>query len=577
MRIDRLYLTDFKNLRDFEADFDVTSSRQVIVGRNGVGKSNLLEAICLIFRDLDLEDPASFAYTIDYYCNRHYVRVKSSPEKGPDGETLRFVRTYAIAEDKTATQQPIESDQPRAYEPIKQPEFYRRNRNIKKESGGYELNPERLLPSYVFGYYSGTSGRFTEAFDKHEEQYYKAQIRGEEVPLRPLFLAKPHHSQLALLSFFVDSQSKKTVEEHTKTRAFLRDEFGIIGFESALFAFHKPYWSKSKRAEKDGDSRFWGVGGKVVSFLKELYTHSLAPMTGMRRHKLSVGTETRQDMRYFFIPDEQALQQLAAGLGTEQDAKEFFARMESAIFSDILSADGKDLRARVFVEGAASSITFKELSEGEQQLLTLIGLMRFTQQDESLFLLDEPDTHLNPAWCLNYLSNLEKYMARPESKHISNSQIIMTTHSPLTFAGLSENEVLIIQREKNGSITSHHPISAPRGMGFQAILTSEFFGLRSALDKETLELVDEKRELTFKEEITEKDQLRIIELDIKLGKLDFSKALRDPLYLEFVRAMTKAQQEEPGITNATPTMEEWKLRQEVARDIVRALRTADKQ
>lgn len=566
MRIDRLHLVDFKNLRDFEADFHVSSSRQVIVGRNGVGKSNLLEAICLIFRDLDLEESASFAYTIDYYCNRHYVRVKSSPEKGPDGETIRFVRTYAIVEGKTATQQPTESDKQRDYEAVRQPEFYRRNRNIKKESGGYELNPERLLPSYVFGYYSGTSGRFIDAFDKHEELYYKAQIRGEEVPLRPLFLAKPHHSQLALLSFFVDSQSKKTAEEHTKTRAFLRNEFGITGFESALFALHQPYWSKSKHGTAEDDGRFWGVGGKVVSFLKGLYTHSLAPMTGVRRHKLSVGNETRQDMRYFFIPDEQALQQLASGLGTEQDAKEFFARMESAIFSDVLSADGKDLRARVFVEGVASSITFKELSEGEQQLLTLIGLMRFTQQDESLFLLDEPDTHLNPAWCLNYLSNLREYLVEPE-----NSQIIMTTHSPLTFAGLNEYEVIIIQKEKDGSITSHHPTTAPRGMGFQAILTSEFFGLRSAIDNETLRKIDEKRALSFKEDKTEADQRKIVKLDQELGKLDFSKAVRDPLYLEYVRAMTQAQKDDPTLAEPVPTVDDWQRRQQVARDILKRL------
>ena len=37
MRIDRLALTDFKNLVGFEVDFDETSTRQVVVGRNGVG------------------------------------------------------------------------------------------------------------------------------------------------------------------------------------------------------------------------------------------------------------------------------------------------------------------------------------------------------------------------------------------------------------------------------------------------------------------------------------------------------------------------------------------------------------
>ena len=27
----------------------------------------------------------------------------------------------------------------------------------------------------------------------------------------------------------------------------------------------------------------------------------------------------------------------------------------------------------------------------------VLGLLRFTKEDEALFLLDEPDTHLNPA------------------------------------------------------------------------------------------------------------------------------------------------------------------------------------
>jgi recombinational DNA repair ATPase RecF len=60
MRIDALYLENFKNLNRFAVDFDLASPRQVIVGRNGVGKSNLLEAIASIFQDLDLEVVSCF-------------------------------------------------------------------------------------------------------------------------------------------------------------------------------------------------------------------------------------------------------------------------------------------------------------------------------------------------------------------------------------------------------------------------------------------------------------------------------------------------------------------------------------
>ena len=52
MKIDWLRLENFKNLTSFEVDFSLKSERQVIIGRNGVGKSNILESIAWIFRDL---------------------------------------------------------------------------------------------------------------------------------------------------------------------------------------------------------------------------------------------------------------------------------------------------------------------------------------------------------------------------------------------------------------------------------------------------------------------------------------------------------------------------------------------
>ncbi|KAA6315262.1 hypothetical protein EZS27_034251 [termite gut metagenome] len=71
-------------------------------------------------------------------------------------------------------------------------------------------------------------------------------------------------------------------------------------------------------------------------------------------------------------------------------------------------------------------LSMAELSEGEQQLLTVLGLLKFTKDDESLILLDEPDTHLNPQWKWKYLDFLNKIVNKPNS-----TQIIFCTHDPL--------------------------------------------------------------------------------------------------------------------------------------------------
>ncbi len=91
MRLDRLHIRSrFKNLQDFVVDFDEKSEMTVLVGRNGTGKSNLLEALTIIFRDLDLAEPRDkklkerrpeFSYTLDYICRRHRVHVDFEPER----------------------------------------------------------------------------------------------------------------------------------------------------------------------------------------------------------------------------------------------------------------------------------------------------------------------------------------------------------------------------------------------------------------------------------------------------------------------------------------------------------------
>ncbi len=45
MRLKHIYISKYKNLKDFSLDFDGDSFIDVFVGKNGTGKSNLFEAI----------------------------------------------------------------------------------------------------------------------------------------------------------------------------------------------------------------------------------------------------------------------------------------------------------------------------------------------------------------------------------------------------------------------------------------------------------------------------------------------------------------------------------------------------
>ncbi len=45
MRLKSVYISQYKNLKDFTLNFDGSSFIDVFVGKNGTGKSNLFEAL----------------------------------------------------------------------------------------------------------------------------------------------------------------------------------------------------------------------------------------------------------------------------------------------------------------------------------------------------------------------------------------------------------------------------------------------------------------------------------------------------------------------------------------------------
>ena len=538
MRVDKLLIKDFKNLRDVLVDFDENKERTVLVGRNGVGKTNLLEALTWIFRTIELREKVKdekpfFGFRINYQCNGYLVEVDSTRETLEGIVQASYKLTYKVGKRQNFHQAKMEE--------ISEPAFHRLNATT------------RILPRNIFGYYSGTSNRLRDLFRKHEERYRDALIHGDNQTIRFLFLAKPEHSQFVLFSFFAKADNE--------IREFLKSQFSIVGLDSILFGLKEPYWNQRNPTEErrvNGDDRFWYAAGKVKTLLGDLYETALAPMRVEERLPVGIKTFETKEIVYCFLRGEKDVAKIAKGI----DQKELFRRLESTQLSDLL------LKLWIFfvVDGREDILSFDDLSEGEQQLLTVLGLLRFTTEDESLFLLDEPDTHLNPGWCLDYLDILRQY-----GGGLNNSQIIMTTHSPIVFAGLTKEEVILVQKQEDGQTSAVHPESDPRGMGFSAILTSDFFGLRSILDKQTLNDLEEKRRLGGIENRSAKEEAKLAELNHKLRNVDFTNVVRDPLYKEFVQAMNS---ESPAvIQKAVLSSKELSARRKLARSVVSKLKS----
>jgi predicted ATPase len=481
MRLLSVGIPQFKNLRDFHIAFDPSEATTVLLGRNGSGKSNLLEALVIIFRDLERQQQPAFAYELSFICYGHEVRISADPARA-----TQRVRVHVDG--------------------------------VRTSLRAFSQRRDTLLPANVFAYYSGPSDRLEEHFRFHQRRFYDALLRGDDEPLRPLFYARPEHSQFVLLAFFST--------EDPEVSAFLETHLEITGLGSVLFVLRRPDWARNRSAT-GGDSRFWGAKGTVQGLLDRLYDLALAPSYQTEPVQTTYRQQsTSEETLHLFLRNADALRTLASAYATQAD---FFKALESLYISDMV----REIRIEVHKKNLDAPLTFKELSEGEQQLLTVFGLVKFTATAEALFLLDEPDTHLNPAWSYEYLAMLEDIVGPDESTHL-----VIATHDPVLIGGLTRNQVRVFQ---SGSListtTAEAPAEDPRGMGVSALLTSDLFGLHSAVDAPTQAMLDRSQELFAEESRTQSEQEELRELTDRLSALGFARSIRDPLYEKFVKAV----------------------------------------
>lgn len=571
MKLLRLEITDPAGFRSlpcgFEHHFRTEWSLQdglanpegfapfVCAGPNGSGKSNLLEALAAIFFQLEIlrvrrsflpevlqntdQDFSPVAFELDYLIRvpPEYIRpegpvwARVGVRKNP-GESVRF---------QWENQSDFDTD---VYEAFK---------------GGHA---DILLPQYVLGYSSGENEILSLPFFKLRfvqfDEYWNALTRQLSYPGHPetrLAYLDNGFSQAILLCnlLFQDEATLQPFREDVgiealrEFRIIIRRSIPLEPEQLAAFASEDQNQRQSLddivksnlalRAEMDaagsiryrlnlmqlleGDEK----SSLVVSALKRCATsHYVDEATDTLVLDYWVNDATRQAFRENFDGSPLALFQafqvlLTLNLFAVSDAlKADLYRSTSHYASETVPTLASDQRIMRFKfvhfskQGVAQSMMLKDLSDGEHQLLHSLGLCLLFRETNSLFLLDEPETHFNPDWRANFITRLRQCL--PDAGSVGQEMLI-TTHTPFLISDSKPDKVLVFAKDKaSGSVSISHPKYNTLGASINKI-TMNTFGKRETIGGHAQALLDALR-TRFEQGAEDKEAL-ITEIHQQLG------------------------------------------------------------
>jgi predicted ATP-binding protein involved in virulence len=113
--------------------------------------------------------------------------------------------------------------------------------------------------------------------------------------------------------------------------------------------------------------------------------------------------------------------------------------------------------------------------------------------EPAVVLIDEIDLHLHPKWQRTIMSYL--------SERFVNTQFIVTAHSPLIVQAAENANIVVLKRENEGVVT-HQQTQDVQGWRIDQLLTSDLFDLKSERSPYYEKLLERRRQLLSKPELS---------------------------------------------------------------------------
>ncbi|MES0491996.1 MAG: restriction system-associated AAA family ATPase [Leptospirales bacterium] len=483
MKLIRLKLnSNFRSLQSafeihFMRDWDIVDESTIIkssfepyvlAGPNGSGKSNILEALSAIFYHIECMSsrnlPDQFIY--DEENNRFGYRSEHSYPDAFELEYLiydenrKFLSKYNTGKPLTHINITKEAGQP----PMMVSDDAEINDN---EVFGLDLDARlRLLPTYIIGYSSGENEILSLPFFKRrfiEYDEYKLRLLNKlgyaaKTKERMIYLDASYSQAIVICNLLM--QEKKILEPFS-------EELDIIGINRFRIIIRKISGDDVngefiERRNKDeleeaekGDFVLLEYLTQNIESLMHCSTMNHENMTGDLYLDYCVNDATKEAFKFYFEDALDLFHALSTLLNlnlltVSSNLKKDLYTSDSLYVSEtvpMLASDERIMRFKdvdLNIKDIDNQVTLKSLSDGEHQFLHAIGLSILFNDKNSLFLLDEPETHFNPDWRSKLITRLGQCFIEG-----STPEMLITTHSPFLISDSKPDNVFVFNKDRD--------------------------------------------------------------------------------------------------------------------------------
>jgi len=387
-------------------------------------------------------------------------------------------------------------------------------------------------------------------FDKYQEDLKKQLLFTE--PETSLVYIDEGMSQSVLLAALLF--------EDEKTLKPLKEELGILGLQSFTMHLNNQRLSQDADLEESPllfhiddilndlkkcasswyieDKDILGEGGKIHSVISLDFYVDETTKAAFKKH-----FKTSFDLFRFF----QVLYELNSNIVSESIKEEVYSSKGFYTGGKLPSAAPIDtvfhfldfyILKKVNGKKEPKPLLLREFSDGEHQFLHTIGICLMLKERRTLLLLDESETHFNPAWRAKFIKILNDSIEAGQLKNLPKGDfnvhllkdVILTSHSPFIISDCMPNNVIFFKRNEETELVE---AKSAKEMDIKTFGTSveiildELFGYNQSIgdwsNEELLKIKFDKIK-TEADKKTIKKELRIlgssIEKDLVLAKLN---------------------------------------------------------